>query len=264
MANTSNAIEQKSADRLAFEHYLRTGQRFTAAEWSEREQKYNHNHDELGRFTFSNAGIGSTPHSGRRLRATGLKPKSSTGNVSSRPNQAHVSSRRSASGQGLASPQTVSPASSHRFTQIGTHPARAYVTKNGMAIIDPRSGTSMLVPQGVSIGNTIRVARMFGSPLNRHAAATAAFGPGRLMDFQRTHSTLRDSYGNVLIDQRFIAIGNYNFGVYAAASGMSLSEAFSGARAVYLLQTLRSSRNARNESLILSGYRDFQNGNVGN
>jgi hypothetical protein len=45
--------EQKSADRLAFEHYLRTGQRLTTAQFIEEcEKKFNPYHDELGRFTF--------------------------------------------------------------------------------------------------------------------------------------------------------------------------------------------------------------------
>ncbi|RZJ98113.1 MAG: hypothetical protein EOO76_17445 [Novosphingobium sp.] len=44
--------EHKSAHRLAFDHYLRTGQRLTTAQWSERaERKFNPYHDELGRFT---------------------------------------------------------------------------------------------------------------------------------------------------------------------------------------------------------------------
>lgn len=32
-------LEQKSADRLAFEHYLRTGRRLNAAEWRAEERK---------------------------------------------------------------------------------------------------------------------------------------------------------------------------------------------------------------------------------
>ncbi|MCW1429589.1 hypothetical protein [Novosphingobium sp. JCM 18896] len=44
--------ENKSANRLAFDHYLRTGQRLTTAQWLERvERKFNPYHDELGRFT---------------------------------------------------------------------------------------------------------------------------------------------------------------------------------------------------------------------
>lgn len=45
-------FEHKSAHRLAFDHYLRTGQRLTAAEWLDRhERKFNPYHDERGRFT---------------------------------------------------------------------------------------------------------------------------------------------------------------------------------------------------------------------
>lgn len=44
--------EHKSAHRLAFDHYLRTGRRLTTAQWLERtERKFNPYHDELGRFT---------------------------------------------------------------------------------------------------------------------------------------------------------------------------------------------------------------------
>jgi hypothetical protein len=44
--------ETKSAHRLAFDHYLRTGQRLTTAEWTARqERKFNPYHDEIGRFT---------------------------------------------------------------------------------------------------------------------------------------------------------------------------------------------------------------------
>jgi hypothetical protein len=160
------------------------------------------------------------------------------------------------------------PTSPRPFTQVGTHPARVYRTKAGAAIIDPRSGPPMLVPEGVSIRNTIRVARMFSSPLNREAAATAAFGRGAGMDFQRTHSTLRDRKGTRLIDQRFIAIGNYNFGVYAAASGMSLATALSGASALYATNITGDHSgpyfgNPRNSQLVVSGYRDHLARNVG-
>lgn len=44
--------EHKSAHRLAFGHYLRTGQRLTTAQWLQRtERKFNPYHDEVGRFT---------------------------------------------------------------------------------------------------------------------------------------------------------------------------------------------------------------------
>lgn len=46
--------QSKSANERAFEHYLRTGERLTAAQW---ERKYNTQHDELGRFTFSGQSV---------------------------------------------------------------------------------------------------------------------------------------------------------------------------------------------------------------
>jgi hypothetical protein len=72
--------ERKSADRLAFEHYLRTGQRLSVAEWRDRhERKFNPYHDDLGRFTFApgTAGMGSAPPPPRpalRSRQVGTRP----------------------------------------------------------------------------------------------------------------------------------------------------------------------------------------------
>lgn len=45
-------LERKSANRTAFDHYLRTGERLTPEEWFLRaERKFNPYHDEIGRFT---------------------------------------------------------------------------------------------------------------------------------------------------------------------------------------------------------------------
>lgn len=244
MTDAVRRTEQKSASGLAFEHYLRTGQQLSAAEFeSLHERKYNQNHDELGRFTFSGNQT-SGYRTSDRIPVPVAKP-SPRGAM-----REQVAARRSSG--------------SSPFKQVGSHPARVYRTKGGAAIIDPRSGAPMLVPQGVSLANTVRVARMFSSPLNRDAAAATAFAPDGPMDLQRTYSTLRNKDGKRLIDQRFVAIGNYNFGVYAAASGMSLKKALAGAATVYAAQTLIFGGNARNESLIVSGYRDFFNGNIGN
>ena len=50
--------ERKSADRLAFEHYLRTGRRLTTAEWLAEERKFNpYPNPDDGRFTFAPGGI---------------------------------------------------------------------------------------------------------------------------------------------------------------------------------------------------------------
>lgn len=52
--------EQKSAAWRAFEHYLRTGRRLTAAEQLADERKFNPYHDpDDGRFTFAPGGSGS-------------------------------------------------------------------------------------------------------------------------------------------------------------------------------------------------------------
>lgn len=70
-------LEHKSADRLAFEHYLRTGQRLSAGEWRGYvERKFNPYHDERGRFTFATGAAGMAdsspaPQSGRAMRQVG-------------------------------------------------------------------------------------------------------------------------------------------------------------------------------------------------
>ena len=44
--------DHKSVHQLAFDHYLRTGERLTSREWLARfERKFNPYHDEIGRFT---------------------------------------------------------------------------------------------------------------------------------------------------------------------------------------------------------------------
>ncbi|MBW8754446.1 MAG: hypothetical protein JF595_09885 [Sphingomonadales bacterium] len=69
--------EQKSADRLAFEYYLRTGRRLTASEWLAEERKFNPYHDpDDGRFTFTpdgSAARGSSASMASR-QANGGKP----------------------------------------------------------------------------------------------------------------------------------------------------------------------------------------------
>lgn len=62
MADASRATDEKSLENLAFVHWLRTGQSLSVDEMQAlHERKYNHNHDELGRFASS--GGGATSHS---------------------------------------------------------------------------------------------------------------------------------------------------------------------------------------------------------
>jgi hypothetical protein len=67
--------ERKSADSLAFQHYLRTGQKLTAGEWRQRvERKFNPYHDERGRFTFATGGAAMAapaPRAGGGMRQVG-------------------------------------------------------------------------------------------------------------------------------------------------------------------------------------------------
>jgi len=94
-------VETKSAARLAFAHYLRTGQRLPDSGFESNklklERKYNHNHDpENGQFTFGSGGSGSLARSGgtpsrvggRTPQSTATKmprnPLTSTGTVRTR------------------------------------------------------------------------------------------------------------------------------------------------------------------------------------
>jgi hypothetical protein len=73
----SRDSEEKSADRAAFELYLRTGQRRTAAEWLAQERKFNPYHDpDNGRFTFApgGSGSGSSPAAMASRPTNGGKP----------------------------------------------------------------------------------------------------------------------------------------------------------------------------------------------
>lgn len=70
----------KSAHRLVFEHYLRTGERLTEAQWQARhEQKFNPYHDQRGRFSTasgaSSSGWQAAPseHSSRPTAVTKLQ-----------------------------------------------------------------------------------------------------------------------------------------------------------------------------------------------
>lgn len=65
-------LGRKCSNRLAFEHYLRVGEKLTLAEFSARfEAKFNPYHDERGRFTFAtgSAGVGASS-------SLGTKPQS--------------------------------------------------------------------------------------------------------------------------------------------------------------------------------------------
>lgn len=57
--------ELKSANRAAFDHYLRTGERLTSEEWLGRQEaKFNPYHDEFGRFTTATGAVGPQGEAG--------------------------------------------------------------------------------------------------------------------------------------------------------------------------------------------------------
>lgn len=75
--------ERKSVRQLAFDHYLRTGERLTEREWLRRhERKFNPYHDEIGRFTSApgvtvshgNRGAGMTDRPAGRAQSAKPKP----------------------------------------------------------------------------------------------------------------------------------------------------------------------------------------------
>lgn len=59
---TGNEPERKSAERIAFEYYLRTSRRLPSSlRTGGQERKFNPYHDERGRFTFAPGGINLAP-----------------------------------------------------------------------------------------------------------------------------------------------------------------------------------------------------------
>ncbi len=76
----SQSVQTKSMNSLAFEHYLRTGEKLTTAQFIEKfEKKFNPNHDEIGRFTF---GLGLGGSGGVRRNANNAPATSRSGSVS--------------------------------------------------------------------------------------------------------------------------------------------------------------------------------------
>lgn len=74
----STFSERKSADVLAFEHYLRSGEMLTTGEWLQlQEWKFNPYHDRLGRFTFASGAVAMASRPGdwddRKATRIGLR-----------------------------------------------------------------------------------------------------------------------------------------------------------------------------------------------
>ena len=99
------AKELKSANRLAFEYYLRTGQRLSSAEWAARfEQKFNPYHDpDDGRFTSGPGGIQS------------LRMRVSDGAMTARP---VVKKPAGPVGTGASSELSKKPLSAKRIAEV--------------------------------------------------------------------------------------------------------------------------------------------------
>ena len=70
--------ERKSADQCAFNHYLRTGQRLTALEWTTAiGRKFNPNHDpENGQFTFGEGTSGALARTREMVSRVEARPAS--------------------------------------------------------------------------------------------------------------------------------------------------------------------------------------------
>lgn len=259
MTQRTAEVETKSAARLAFAHYLRTGRRLPDSGFESNklklERKYNHNHDpENGQFAFGSGETGGSA-SFARGGTPNIRPKAA------RPQSA-----------GSVAPQA---RARQKETQNHSKPVKQtaavpYRRADGKVYMDPRSGKAMLKPADVKMEDTIQKAKLYRN--NRVAGAAYLFAPGQEMDFQRTKSNLRDKSGKVLIDKRYVAFGNYNFGAYAAASGMTLDEALFGASVVYHMTASKNRNfneqgpyrgNPRNSAIIARGYRDYEDGKLG-
>jgi hypothetical protein len=87
------------------------------------------------------------------------------------------------------------------------------------------------------------------------------FLPGQPMDYQRVYGS------NGLINRTYIAFGNYNFGVVAAAAGYTKAQAHLGAGAANLLGSGNKSgplfNNPMNIPLIDAGYDAYEAGVIG-
>lgn len=72
-------IERKSIELQLFDHYLRTGRRVDVNDLiAAIERKYNHNHDQIGRFTFSTGASGISGHMPKVTHQPTSKPRSPT------------------------------------------------------------------------------------------------------------------------------------------------------------------------------------------
>jgi hypothetical protein len=98
-----------------------------------------------------------------------------------------------------------------------------------------------------------------GDPV-REAAMSALFLPGQPMDYQRVYG--KDG----LINRSFIAFGNYNFGVVAAAAGYTKKQAHLAAGAANLLGSGDKSgpdfNNPLNIPFIDAGYDAYKAGRI--
>lgn len=105
----------KSAHDRAYEHYLRTGERFTTVQWLERERKFNPYHDpEDGRFTFAPGGPGG------RLPSRETPPRLTSASISSQmPTQGTRTSvtRRPAASE-IESPRRSTPMTADRLRAV--------------------------------------------------------------------------------------------------------------------------------------------------
>lgn len=119
--------EQKFANRLAFDHYLRTGEQLTTAQWLERiEKKFNPNHDELGRFTSAFGAV--VPGQGSEVARMG---QGAAGGKTVQPPLDASPKRLDAGSQPVAQPRT-------RIAEVPGYPQdrqRAWRSANDAAFI---------------------------------------------------------------------------------------------------------------------------------
>src|SRR5208337_3942150 len=135
------------------------------------------------------------------------------------------------------------------------------VLNNGTVVQNPLTGGPLLQPAGVSLAQNAQTGRVlsllpsgFSLPATpiREAAMAELFLPGQPMDYQRADGN------SGRINRTYIAFGNYNYSVVAAAAGYTKDQALLGAGAANLLGSGNESgplfNNPINVPFINAGY----------
>ena len=157
-------------------------------------------------------------------------------------------------------------------------PGSKYVTLNGGTVLwtapyKHLKGGPMLVPADVSLSDNARVGQKILAAYNEDAKINSViaaeisdakmaklFGRGGEMDYQRTYGS-HDKINNDYVD-----VGNYNYGIVAAAAGYSWTYAAAAATVVNWTgggdKSGRLGSNPRNLEIARRGYDDYKAGKI--